>query len=435
MRSFPLPSLFPRIRLGIACVSIPLLVSCAATPGLESARDGKFAKLQKTLAKHDLDPGEVREIAQAVLSADVIGAKDREDRPFIRSLRLCASPLVDALRRRAEKEDGVGAEAALILLELGKWSENPSSYEEHEDGAWRALAARALKTRRGGKKRRHFFEDPDERVRRAALSAAIEAKDAKDRTALLEVSRLDPDPMSRSRAYQALGSLGGKSVMTALSDRFQAGDEAIRLAIVDAWGRPGLYDAGGRKRLSRLMSHDSGYVALHAASLLARDEDKSLRNRSLTRLETFTQEGTLGEKRLALRLLPGGRVETTRLLLKLRNDEDPEVAVIAWARLLGNKKVKSDARKALIEWAKSDAPVAYQARAALAATADESVHSLLARQVRDTDPGTRRVAGYGLLRLGAWNEMAQLLGDKDADVRRPVACRALGAPPRPRFKP
>lgn len=401
-------------------------VGCSSLPGLTSARNADFDSLRKVLEKEELSPAQVRRLAKETLSAEVVRAEDRRDREFIRSLRSCANPLHGALEKRSEREDGVGAEAALLLLEGGRLDERVGKYRNAEDGAWRALAARASKN--DDEARQRYFTDPDERVRRTALSAALEAADPGDVPHLLEVSRLDPDPLTRNRAFQTLAKIGGPQVSVALEDRFDVADEELRLAIVDAWGKPALYTAGGREELRRLLTHEHGFDALHAAHLLAKDDDESLRNRALHRLIRFSKDGSAEERRMAIRFLPSHEKATVARLLELTETEDAQVAVIAWARLLGNRHYQKRAQKNLFEWADSDAPVAFQARAALAAGGDEGVLPLMLEQMRSKLPENRKVAGNGLVRLGALSEVAPLLADEDEGVRRDIACRILRRP-------
>src|SRR5690606_16723531 len=106
------------------------------------------------------------------------------------------------LASRAKTHDGVGAEAAMILLELDQL-DGAERFASDPDGAWRALAARDSAERQLA--RQKYYLDPDERVRQAALLAAREANDETEIEHLLEVARLDPDPVTRSQAILTLG--------------------------------------------------------------------------------------------------------------------------------------------------------------------------------------------------------------------------------------
>lgn len=401
--------------------------ACSPLPGLKSARSADFEALRKTLSRERLQPAQVRRLAKEVLAAEIVRAKDREDRPFVSGLGSCSRPLHAALRRRAQTRDGVGAEAALLLLEDGHLRDAEHRFADEKDGAWRALSARDAK--RDGELRRSYFTDVDERVRRAALSAALEVADENDVEELLEVARLDPDPLTRNRAYQTLGRIGGERVALALFDRFVSADEELKLAIVDAWSKPELYEQGGRHQLVRLLTHESGLDALVAASILARENDESLQSRGLNRLLYFADEGTTDERRLAARLLPAGSSVTTRKLLELTRSQNGQVALIAWARLLGDERHRDAAQRALLALSRKKTSEGFQARSALAAAGDERILPFMKKQMNSKAPENRRIAGTALVRLGAYPELAPLLADEDPAVRHAVACRVLARAP------
>lgn len=419
----------PRLLHLSAVGALLFSTACSSLPGLTSARNADFAALRKTLKSKRLDPPQVRRLAREVLSAEITRAKDREDRAFVSSLGSCAKALSPALGQRARKHDGVGAEAALLLYEGGHLRDATKRFRHEKDGAWRALSARAASD--DDDLRRSYFTDDDERVRRAALLAALKAIDEGDVAELLEVARLDPDPVARNRAYQVLGRVGDEKVVLSLRDRFETADEELRLAIVDAWAQPGMYEKGGRRQLARLLTHDRGFDALHAASVLTREQNETLRNRAFNRLLTFTSEGTTDERRMAARLLPQGRKGTTMRLLELTKSDDREVAVIAWARLLGDPEQRELSQATLLKWAKEETSVGFQARSALSVTGDERILPLMLEQMRSKSPESRRVAGATLVRLGAYTELAPLLADEDPNVRHAVACQAITRAPLP----
>lgn len=402
---------------------------CGAVPGIASARRGDFEVLRVEVEKHDYSSRQVRKLARAVLAREVEHAVDLADRAFIASLESCAQEVAGALRKRASGEDGLAAEAALVLLEAHLWNKSTKRYRQVEDGAWRALAARS--TQDEAELRRRYFEDEDQRVRRAALSAALEAKDEGDVAGLLEVARLDPDPLSRSRAFQALGFIGGKSVAQALLDRYEQADEELRLAIVAAWGEPALYRTGGRVYLERLLTHQTGLPSVVAASRLSRDESGSVANPAVTRLVRFTREGTTDERRLALQLMPLTFSETSSALLEATKAEDRQVVVIAWARLLSHPAQRSAAEAALSVLARSEEDTRLQARAALAAAGSGKARPLLVQQSADANAESRKVAARGLVRLGAFEDLPPVLADPDATVRRETACLILARPETP----
>jgi HEAT repeat protein len=149
------------------------------------------------------------------------------------------------------------------------------------------------------------------------------------------------------------------------------------------------------------------------------------------RLLRFAEDGTKEERRLALRLIPVRGPATGKKLLALTKTEDQQVAVIAWARLLGHPTHRAAAQKTLIKWARSGSEVAVQASSALSAAGDKRIVPLMKEQMKASTPASRRVAGSALIRLGALSDVAPLLADEDKSVRRTIACRTLARPALP----
>lgn len=408
-------------------LTLLLAISCAHSSALRHAQQGELLQLKADLMRKTPSPGQARELSRAVLIHEVKTAQDQQDRQFIQTLRGCSAGLPSALVSRAKTHDGVGAEAAMLLLELDQL-ESPDRFATDDDGAWRALAARASAEHREARQR--YYLDPDERVRRAALIAAREANDPADADHLLEIARLDPDPAIRSHAILILGTYKSERISSALRDRFTNMDEALRLSVVQAWGTPQLYSHGGQRELERLIAHRTGLEVVAAASLLARDPVSEVSNPAITRLVRFMNEGTTDEQRLALVMMPVSSTETTTALLDKTRAEDQQVAVIAWSRLLAHPTFQKRAEDQLSTLATSspESSLALQAEAALAAGGSIKVKPLLKVGLNDKDPSIRKVSGIGLVRLGLLAEAASLIGDEDADVRRTIACRISAAP-------
>ncbi len=403
--------------------AVLLLTACSSSQALRSAKQGDIAELRAALDQETVEERKAKVIARATLRNDILSAQEMEARTFISSLTPCARALADALRERSQTRDAVGGEAALLLLRKNLYrGPNPERFRSSPEGAWRAIAARATETDHA--QRVAFFVDDDQRVRRAALSAAFATADERDIPALLEASRLDPDDMVRSRAIATLGRIGGRRVLTALTDRFRNAEEPIRLAIVDAYGKPALLETGGLERLQRISETETGFAALHAAALLSRKQGE-VGQRGLNRLKEFARHGTRQERRLALRLLPADSEATRALLLDLTRSADPAVSVIAWARLLGWPEYADTAQKALMDIAREDTDQSYEALAALAAAGSPQATEFLVEQLQSPHANLRLVAGYGLLRLGEFRSLAPLLADRSAEVRRNISCRLL----------
>lgn len=421
-RSFPIPC--------VQLLTLFLATSCVNSSALRYAQQGEHVSLKSELNNKTPKPAQARELSRAVLNREIEVAQDRQDRQFIRTLRGCSADLSSALASRAKTHDGVGAEAAMILLELDQL-DGAARFASDPDGAWRALAARDSAERQLA--RQKYYLDPDERVRQAALLAAREANDETDIEHLLEVARLDPDPVTRSQAILTLGSHKSERASAALRDRFTDMDEALRLSVVQAWGTPQLYTHGGRRELERLISHRTGLEVVAAASILARDDTSEVRNPAITRLVRFMTEGTTDEQRLALMMMPVTSPETSAALLEKAQSKDEQIAIIAWSRLLAHPNFQETAEKELTALATSypDSNLALQAEAALAAGGSIKVKSLLQKRLSDKDPSIRRISGMGLVRLGLIAEASPLIADDNAEVRRAIACRISAAPPKP----
>ena len=228
-------------------------------PALRSA-------LAEERAAGDLDRDRVVEVAYAVASREVMSASGPAGVRRIRLMRGCSGPVSHVLEARAERSDDGGAEAALVLLAAGKLDEE-QAFARHVDassGAWRAVAARAAQAPETFKQRRAFYVDVDERVRRAAFEAALEAPSELDLEPLLESARLDPDPLNRSLAARAVGAVGGERAVLSLVDRWDRADEDTRLSIVEAWAMPRAYAAGGERELVKVAESGTHLPALSA---------------------------------------------------------------------------------------------------------------------------------------------------------------------------
>src|SRR5690606_3074321 len=227
-----------------------LCIAGCGLPKVQSqARGGDFAAVRQTLAGPDGKKTDTLRLAREVLSYEVSRAREIEDRAFIASLGPCATAVDRPLVRRSKTRDAVGGEAALVLYEIDRYrGPAPHRFQSSPEGASRALAARA--TASDHAQRVAYCVDDDERVRQAALAAAIDAKDERDLPALLEASRLDPSPTIRSRAIYALGQLGGERVHHALVDRLKTAPSDLQLSVLDALAQPGVADVDDHAALA-----------------------------------------------------------------------------------------------------------------------------------------------------------------------------------------
>lgn len=409
------------------------LLACSTSPLTRTARDGNRGELLTELKReHDLgklDTAHLKDAARGLLEGDIARSRGPSGDATVASLSSCAGALEGALSERADTHDSVGGEAARLLFERGSWCGGTDDYADDELGTWRALSALDADGRGDAdlERRRRFFVDGDERVRRAALDAAYAAHDERDLDALLQASRLDPNPLTRSRATRAAGAIGGQLVVAKLSERFTTVDETERLTYLEAWAQPASYSAGGRDELVRVAKQDLGLVGLAAAATLLRVEpsESATRGEMLGRLLQATRDGSRGERRYALAELPAEGEETAKALREAAKDGDPDVALLATVRLAGREPDRAAAEKRLLAWAAQEDSLGRQARAALAVYGSAAVLPTLREGARSEDPNLRAASGRALIRLGQASEAYFLLGDTDSSVRRGFACTLL----------
>lgn len=401
---------------------------CASNGAVRAALDSDLAALKRSIrdeqAAGKLDRARAREIAEAVASREIYSEGGRAAARRIRMLRTCSRPLLGALEARAERQDEGGAEAALLLLATGarRAESYAGRYANADSGAWRAVSARASTAPARFLQRRRYFTDPDERVRRAAFEAALEAPGKLDLEPLIEAARLDPDPYSRSLAVRSVGALGGTRAVQALGDLWDRAGEDVRLTIVEAWRKPATFRAGGREALLRTAEARAGLTSVAAAGALLRDPAHS--GLAVTLLAQAVVDGASDEQRLALATLP----LEARVLPQVEaasKDADARVRVAALERLLEVPASKARATEELRVLSKGKGDAAVAARDVLAASGDGSVKPLLVKALVEPDASSRQAAARSLLALGSYDQAATLLGDGDAGVRVAIACSIL----------
>ena len=413
----------------LALFPLAVATGCASSGAVNAALESDLGTLRKSIhdeqRKGALDQSRAKKIARAVAEREVYAGTGPGAVARIRSLRACTTPVIPALEARADKQDEAAAEAMLVLLAAHQVSPDSlaSRYEDADSGAWRAVAARAsVAPERFARRRRHYV-DPDQRVRRAALEAAVEAPASLDQAALLEAARLDPDAMCRSLATRAVGALGDEHAVRALVDLWDRADEDDRLNLVEAFGDRRAFKAGGRTELLRIADSEHGVPAVAARGLLQRLEpsDAAAMTNLLARDIT---SGSADEQALAIQMAPleGPVVQALKLAT---HDADPTVRVAALERLLELPAERSPALAALRTEAQTD--TTGSARAALARAHDRSVQPALVKELAARDWQQRQDAGVSLISLGDYANAATLLADDDANVRVAIACQILGS--------
>lgn len=416
---------------GAAALGLSLLATACGGGGAVDAAlhrdlDSLVRSIEAERAAGKLDRSRVTKIAEAVASREVYSGKGPASSQRIRGFASCASALGDVLSARAERKDDAGAEAMLLLVARHEVERRQlvDEYRDADSGAWRAVAARAATESPEFPLRRRFFSDPDERVRRGAFEAALEESSELDTEPLLEAARLEPDPYNQALATRAAGALGGERVVRALRDSWERADEPTRIAIVEAWSMPAAFKTGGQAELQRVAQSGTGLPELSAASALLR-LSRARAGAELTRLIQAAKDGSLDERRLALRTLPLDDTDAKKAVLAASADSDSEVRVLALSRLLHVPAETTRAREALRKLANEKGRSANLARDALATAGDASVMPALLKARASADASERKAAGRGLLSLERYAELSTLLGDRDANVRSSVACSVL----------
>lgn len=409
-----------------------LVLACGNTSVRDAALQDDLPAFKEALARAqkrgELSQGDVESVARALVERELTSSRGDTAVARVRDVRACIGAVESTLDDLSERRDAGGGAAMLALVDSGRSSEGDlvSLYAEDSDPVWRSVGARAAMGCEHGQMRRALLLDDDLRVRRAALYAARAEVCAEDRAALIEAARLDPDPLSRSVAVQALGALGGPEVVLALMDLWQASDAETRQGIVDAWATEPTYVAGGEARLLATVEKETGLVRVVAARGLLQNESQ---HAPLARnvLSKAARLGPSDERRLALGFLPLD-TEGVKELEEAGKSDDPSVAVAAARRLLRVEEKRKAARARLVELAKNDStPVRRQAEMALAHDGDRSVLPALEKAQSSPDAEERRHAALALLALGDYPTAATGLADDVARVRTQVACAVLAA--------
>lgn len=397
---------------------------------MQAALYGDLATLKRRVQQEqregDLDEGRVRDLAHAVAAREVRSAQGPLGAARLRQARPCAPALSRELEDRAARGDDGAAEAALSLLEIGGLDRRQAveRYAEASSGAFRAVAARAAVAPGLGPLRRRFFVDPDERVRRAALRAAAEARAAADLEALLEAGRLDPDPVSRGLAIRAAGGIGGARAASALDDLWPRATPHLRVAIVDAWAVTATYRSGGAERLLRTVETERGLPAIAAAGALVRHGHPHASVAEALILRGI-QHGSAAERHAAIALVRPEQPEARQALERAARDDDPQIRVQALERLTGVPGARARAIAALEKLSAGDTPSALNARAALAKAGVSRVAPALERDLRAKSAWQRLRGALALVELDRYTSAATALADDDADVRLGLSCSII----------
>jgi hypothetical protein len=418
---------------GSALIAATLAVGCAAPWSVKAAQSGDLASLKAAIAddkaRGKLDAKRVADVAKAVATREIRHAAGSEGLARIDEARACFRPLADPLEDRARHADDAGAAAKLALLD-GRPNRSGDEALLRKHGAspnplFRAVAARAAVGVKLGESRRQFYLDPDERVRLAALRAALDESDPADAAALLEVARLDPNPVAQALAARATGGLERADVVLALRDRYATADEGLRQSIVDAWGRPPLANAGGRRELIAVAENQRGAYAIEAGALLlqmgADAEARAIGRHALLR---GIADGLSRDRVLAINRAPMADRDVFLAVRKAARDADVPVKVAALKRLTDVAETRNEA---WIELRKLADTGTRDALFALARARDPAALERVSKEMASVDPEARLSAMNVLIAAGRFATAADLLTDANPGVRMRAACAVLSA--------
>lgn len=415
--------MFSRVLLGCAAL---WLVACAGPrPEVKAALVGSLPELKREIARAEksgsLSDARVTELARAVAEREVVGARGPEAEQQLALFRGCLPVVETALGERAARGDDGAAVATLLLFEAGKrdGAELLTRYREADSGAFRALAARAALSPSDAELRRRYFTDPDERVRRAALDAALKSPFPGQVPELAEAARLDPSPSNRARAAQALGRIGSEPAVLGLLDLFSAGDEQEQLAVLDAWSATPSYDHGGERELARALDR-SGLVGVSAASLLLRSRES--RGAALAVLTRAIAEGSDDERRMALMVAPLDEPTVKEALKKAAKEPSPEVTPLVLSRLAELPDQRAAARAKLEKMAEDNSDYGLEASYVAASFGSTRAISRVQQELGHERASRRLRAALALSRLGQKQRVAARLADDDPFVRSSLAC-------------
>jgi len=410
------------------------LSACSSSPALRAARSGNHQDLKAAIARDRaegrLDSGRVRDIAFEVGAREIRTAAPADAPLLIDEARACTRPLMGPLEERARASDDAGAAAALALIDgHSGWDDGDAllrRYGTSPSAPWRAVAARGAVGKDLGPARRKLYVDPDERVRLAALRAALEAVDPADQGPLLEEARLDPNPVAQAIATRALGAFASTEVVLRLRDLYARADDGLRQSIVDAWGQTPSASAGGLGEVIRVAENERGAPAIEAGWVLLRF--KAERNAAAIGTRTLIRaimEGISRDRVLAIMDAPTDDPSVLDALRKAAILGDPAVKSAALSRLVDVPGSRAQAIVDLRELAKDGSPAAVLA---LAHADDAGAIETLRKSLASSDPKTRLSAMRALVSVGKPASAAELLADGDPHVRMSVSCAILAVP-------
>jgi hypothetical protein len=411
---------------------VVLVQACAERPWITEARTGSLANLKRytevASARHQFDEKAIERLAAAVAEREIATADDQDAYQRVLGLRPCVSELYSSLRRQSRKRNDTAAAANLLLLDAG-WMDSDQrlrSFGDDTDGAWRAVTVRASQGQSMRPRVHRALLDPDSRVRHAAIMAIRANPMTGDGGALFEVVRLDPDDSLRTFAMATLGETGDQQSMLLARDLWDAMDESLRLAFLQALALPEMSKPLGFEVLSRVMQLDDAMTGLVAASLLYRSESRFSRS-ALGRLVHSLHSGTSSEQLLVLATLGMREADLLPDIIRLTREGVPFVRVAALGLLIKSGRDLATCRQRLQSIGTSRDVDADEANRVLAQQGNESAIGRLEKRLTGVLASERMAAARVLVNLKRWDAVASALADDHPAVRLSTACQVLSA--------
>ena len=369
----------------------------------------------------------LREVSLVILSRGL--AEPHTRHAAMRGLVVAGDEARSTLAALVESSDlHISTFAAALLFRQGRETERIASLLrdalEAEDTDLRIAAIGALGN---AAEEEAFFspllEDPDPRVRRAAIQALGSRSDFDPSARLLSpLAAGDPDPATRARALRALSRLDVdmEAVLPLVVAALESDSLALRLAAVAALSRRA-DEAAPRAALRSAMASLEGPAAVRAALALARNGDEE----ALQRLEGILLGSEIPLASTVAIGAAGVGDDVNDLLSRALQHEEPEVRLHVASHLLSS----TERARALTELhALSELPgwVGVQASITLASEGDEAAITRLASSLDEEAPELRaHVAASAGLMPGGLVLLRPRLADEDESVRVAAAVGVL----------
>jgi hypothetical protein len=421
-------SSFCGVAVVLACAS------CGGSPLLRAAERGDRTAFRAELGSRqkagNLSNSDAAKVAKAVAQRELAEAKPDAAVQRVKDVRACAYELDDALAERMKTHDEAGAEAALARIESRELSIGDArDYVNDSESSWRAVGARALTREEDRPARQKAMLDGNPSVRRQAMRAAQDAKDAQDLAALAEVVRLDPEPMVKTEAVRAIAALPpqGTDLVNRLRDLWSAADDGLREDIASAYASPDVFAAGGREALRVLVAaeHGPGIIEASAAILRGHIQDRELVQSASAHVLRTIATGPLPHRLQAIAVARLSSPEMLAAVEKASTDDEAGVKLSAHARLLDSPKHRAASIKVLEGIAGQPGPLASRARFILASAGHVAVQAWIESDLAAKEGYDRLAAASALAALGRSARGAPLLADDDPAVRTRAACTLL----------